>query len=343
MNFSSDNWAGATEAVMAALGRHTGGFAPAYGVDPLSCSIEQKFNEVFEKEVAVFLVSTGTAANSLALAHYAKPGGVIFAHEEAHINVDECNAPEFTTQGNKIKGIAGAGGKITPEGLLAAMEAVPVGVVHHGQRASVSITQSTEVGTIYTPAEIAAIADVTKANKLPLHMDGARFANALVALDVTPAEMTWKQGVDVLSFGGTKNGCWCAEAVVFFNPQESLGFEYLRKRSAQLFSKSRFISAQFEGYFENDNWLHTARHANKMAQVLAKGLSAAEGIHLPVWPEANELFPVLKKDMVTKLQNAGVGFYDWPAPGLPDDEAMIRLVTSFATTQESVMEFLGLL
>ncbi|MTI16529.1 low specificity L-threonine aldolase [Rhodobacteraceae bacterium RKSG542] len=343
MIFSSDNWAGATEAVMAALARHTSGFAPAYGVDPLSRSIEAKFNEIFEREVAVFLVSTGTAANSLALAQYARPGGVIFAHREAHIVVDECNAPEFATGGNKIFPIFGADGKITPTGLERAMNAVPEGVVHHGQAAAVSITQATEIGTLYTLDEIGAISETAKSRGLPLHMDGARFANALVSLDTTPAEMTWKQGVDVLSFGATKNGCWCAEAVVFFNPSESRGFEYLRKRSAQLFSKSRFISAQFEGYFENDGWLESARHANQMAQVLAKGLSAAEGVRLPVWPQSNEVFPIISKAQAEKFKEAGVGFYEWPAEGLSEGEVMIRLVTSFATTQDMVMRLLGLL
>ncbi|MDD7911847.1 low specificity L-threonine aldolase [Pseudovibrio exalbescens] len=343
MIFSSDNWAGATDAVMAALARHTSGFAPAYGVDPLSRSIEAKFNEVFEREVAVFLVSTGTAANSLALANYAKPGGAVFCHEESHIVVDECGAPEFTTGGNKLFGIAGEHGKINAASLAKALTAIPEGVVHHGQASAVSITQATEIGTLYTPSEIAAINEVAKSRGLPLHMDGARFANALVSLDISPAEMTWKQGVDVLSFGATKNGCWCAEAVVFFNPQDGAGFEYLRKRSAQLFSKSRFISAQFEGYFEDDNWLQTARHANAMAARLAEGLKAADGVDLPVWPQANEVFPIISRAKAAELQKAGAGFYEWPAEGLPEDRQMIRLVTSFATTTGMVDEFISLL
>ncbi|OKL44015.1 threonine aldolase family protein [Pseudovibrio exalbescens] len=341
MIFSSDNWAGATDAVMAALARHTSGFAPAYGVDPLSRSIEAKFNEVFEREVAVFLVSTGTAANSLALANYAKPGGVVFCHKEAHIVVDECGAPEFTTGGNKLFGLPGDAGKFTPQALETALKGYPEGVVHHGQPSAVSITQATEVGTLYTPDEIAAISTVAKSRDLPLHMDGARFANALVSLDISPAEMTWKQGVDVLSFGATKNGCWCAEAVVFFNPQDGAGFEFLRKRSAQLFSKSRFISAQFEGYFENDSWLESARHANAMALRLAEGLSAAPGVDLPVTPQANEVFPVIPRAKAAVLQDAGAKFYEWPTDDLPADRMMIRLVTSFATTPAMVDDFVS--
>lgn len=341
MIFASDNWAGATSAVMTALANHTGGFATAYGVDPLSRSIERRFNELFEKEVAVFLVSTGTAANSLALATYAKPGGAIFCHEMAHINVDECHAPEFFTHGNKLVGVPGDNGKMTPDSLRKAMATVPDNVPMHGRPAAVSMTQATEFGTIYQLDEIRALAEVTHERNVPLHMDGARFANALVALDVSPAEMTWRAGVDVLSFGGTKNGCWCAEAVVFFKPEDAEGFEYLRKRAAQVFSKARFISAQFEGYLADDNWLATARHANAMCARLADGLRQAEGVRLPIPPEANELFPIIKKAQAEKLRAAGAKFYDMPVDFIEEDEVFIRLVTSFATTPGDVDQFLS--
>ncbi|SDR32093.1 low specificity L-threonine aldolase [Pseudovibrio sp. Tun.PSC04-5.I4] len=341
MIFASDNWAGATSAVMTALADHTSGFATAYGDDPLSRSIEQRFNDLFEKEVAVFLVSTGTAANSLALATYAKPGGAIFCHEDAHINVDECHAPEFFTAGNKLIGIAGEHGKITPDALRKSMAKVPDNNPMHGRPAAVSITQATEYGTLYQLDEIQALADVAHSRNVPLHMDGARFANALVSLDVSPAEMTWKSGVDVLSFGGTKNGCWCAEAVVFFKPEDSDGFEYLRKRAAQVFSKARFISAQFEGYLKDDHWLANARHANAMCLRLANGLKDKPGVKLPLWPEANELFPVLKKEQAAKLEAAGAKFYDIPADFVEEDEVFVRLVTCFATTPEQIDEFLS--
>ncbi|MEP3302840.1 MAG: beta-eliminating lyase-related protein, partial [Roseibium sp.] len=189
MNFSSDNWAGATAPVMAALARHATGLAPAYGSDPLTESVTARFSEIFETDVSVFFVGTGTAANSLALAAFAKPGGAIFCHPDSHIQVDECGCPEFMTSGGKLVSVPGEDGKFSAEALQEAMSAFPDGVVHHGQVASVSITQSTECGTVYTLDEIARIKSVALERDVALHMDGARFANALVSLGVTPAEM----------------------------------------------------------------------------------------------------------------------------------------------------------
>lgn len=345
MNFASDNWAGAAPAVMSALARHNSGFEPSYGIDPLTDRIHQRFNEIFERQVAVFYVATGTAANALALAALAKPGGAVFCHSDSHIQVDECNCPEFMTSGNKLVSVAGPGGKMTAEALLEAMSAFPDGVVHHGQVASVSISQATESGTVYTLEEIAALKDAASSRSVPLHMDGARFANALVTLGCTPAEMTWKTGVDVLSFGATKNGCWCAEAVVFFDLDVAKGFEYFRKRAGHLFSKSRFVSAQLEGYFDDDAWLATASHANRMAQKLAEGIRSGGG--RTAWPvEANEVFPIVKRELFERLTAAGAKIYEWPAKNLePDhavqpDEICFRMVTSFATTDEDVTAFL---
>jgi threonine aldolase len=345
MNFASDNWAGAAPAVMSALARHNSGFAPAYGTDPLTESVSRTFSELFEREVAVFFVATGTAANALSLAAYAKPGGAIFCHRDAHIQVDECNCPEFMTSGGKLIGLDGAGGKITPAGLEEAMAAVPEGVVHHGQVASVSISQATECGTVYTLEEIAALKEVCRSRSVPLHMDGARFANALVTLGCSPADMTWKAGVDVLSFGATKNGCWCAEAVVFFDPESARHFEYLRKRGGHLFSKSRFVAAQFEGYFQEGTWLASADHANDMASRLAEGIRALGG--RTAWPvEANEVFPILKRSRFEALKSAGALLYEWPAKDLDpghapaDDEVCLRMVCSFATGEDDVEAFL---
>ncbi len=348
MNFSSDNWAGATAPVMAALARHSTGLASAYGTDPLTESVTRQFCEIFEREVSVFFVATGTAANALALSAFAKPGGSIFCTPDAHIQVDECGCPEFLTGGEKLVSVPGISGKFTAARLTAAMNAFPDGVVHHGQVASVSITQATECGTIYTLEEIRQIKAAAEERGVPLHMDGARFANALVSLGVTPADMTWRAGVDVLSFGATKNGCWCAEAVVFFDPEQAKGFEYFRKRAGHLFSKSRFVAAQFEGYFENDSWLATAAHSNEMAQRLADGIRAAGG--RTAWAvEANEVFPILDKDRVARLRDAGAQFYEWPANGVPDEvkptenEVCLRLVTNFSTSVEDVDCFLALL
>ncbi|MBO0346979.1 low specificity L-threonine aldolase [Roseibium sp. CAU 1637] len=347
MNFASDNWAGATAPVMAALARHSAGFASAYGTDPLTAALEKRFCEIFEREVSVFFVATGSAANSLALSAFARPGGAIFCHEDAHIRVDECGCPEFLTSGNKLVGVAGVNGKMTPEALSQSMADFPDGVVHHGQVAAVSITQATEVGTLYSLDEIAAIKAVAESRGVPLHMDGARFANALASLGATPAEMTWKAGVDALSFGATKNGCWCAEVIVFFDPEQAKGFEYFRKRAGHLFSKSRFVAAQLEGYLENDNWLTTAAHANEQAKRLAQGVEQRGGRLLsPV--QANEVFPIIGKVQAAKLRQGGAMFHEWPVqashPNAPvEGDVAIRLVTSFATSPEEVSQFLDLL
>ncbi|MEP2704367.1 MAG: low specificity L-threonine aldolase [Roseibium sp.] len=345
MNFASDNWTGAAPAVMSALSRHNEGVAPAYGSDPLTSAISDKFNEIFEREVAVFFVATGTAANSLALAAYAKPGGINFCHKESHIQVDECNCPEFMTSGGKLVSVPGSGGKYTPAALQEAMSSFPNGVVHHGQVAIASISQATESGTIYTLDEIASIKQVADSRSIPLHMDGSRFANALVTLGCSPADMTWKAGVDVLSFGATKNGCWCAEAVVFFDLEVAKSFEYFRKRGGHLFSKSRFVAAQFDGYFEQDSWLETASHANGMASKIAEGIRELGG--RTAWPvEANEVFPILKRRQFEALEAAGAMLYEWPtkdregAAALASDEVILRTVCSFATTETDVETFL---
>ncbi|MDJ0932465.1 low specificity L-threonine aldolase [Breoghania sp.] len=349
MFFASDNWAGASDRVMAALSSANDGFAPAYGDDDISRRVVTRFSEIFEREVAVFFVATGSSANSLALAISAKPGGAVFCHDEAHVAVDECGCPEFMTGGSKLVRIQGANGKITPDGLTKAMSAFAEGFVHNGRPQAVTITQSTEIGTVYEFDEIAAIKRVADTRSLPLHMDGARFANALVSLGVTPAEMTWKAGVDLLSFGGTKNGCWCAEAVVVFDKDKAGELAWLRKRAGQLFSKSRFIAAQFEGYLADDHWLDLARHSNAMAQKLADAVEASDNAWLPARPQANETFIVVKKNRIEAMREAGAAFYEWPADGQAPDQALnseeelIRLVTSFRTSEADIENFVALL
>ncbi|MBA8900375.1 MULTISPECIES: low specificity L-threonine aldolase [unclassified Phyllobacterium] len=344
MHFASDNWAGAHPKIAENLTRHAGGFASAYGTGDLDRSVHETFNTIFEREVAVFFVGTGTAANSLGQAAIARPGGITFAHREAHMIADEAGAPSFFTGGARVLPLDGATGRIDIANLKEAMNGFPPGHVHAGQPMSVSITQSTESGTIYELNEIAAISAVCKDNGLPLHMDGARFANALVSLGCSPAEMTWKQGVDILSFGGTKNGCWCAEALVFMNPEQAKDMPYIRMRSAQNFSKSRFIAAQFEAYFADGLWLETAAHANSMAAELAKRISASKELRLAWQPRANEVFAIMKKQTSAKLQSSGAAFYDWFTPHaekglLAQDETITRFVTSFATTPEDISRF----
>lgn len=344
MQFASDNWAGAHPKISENLNRHAGGFASAYGTSTLDRAVGETFNRIFEREVVVFFVGTGTAANSLAQASIVRPGGVTFAHREAHILEDEGGAPVFLTGGARFQPVDGPTGRIDIDNLRTAIKGFAPGNVHAGQPMGVSITQSTEIGTLYELGEIAAISAMCKENALPLHMDGARFANALVSLGCSPADMTWRQGVDILSFGGTKNGCWCAEALVFMDPAHAREMPFIRKRSAQLFSKSRFIAAQFEAYFEDGLWLELAAHANGMATRLAKHIVASKKLKLAWQPRANEVFALMAKDVSTKLHESGAIFHDWKAPHFEkklvgENETLVRLVTSFATTPEEVDRF----
>jgi threonine aldolase len=348
MNFASDNWAGAHPHVAAGLARAASGFASAYGTSDLDRKVERRFAEIFERDVAVFFVATGTAANSLAMTSVSRTGAIAFCHRDAHMIADECGAPEYLSGGTvRMLPVDGAVGRIELGALRQSVERFSPESVHAGRPTAMSITQSTEVGTVYSLHDIAAIGDFCRQKSLTLHMDGARFANALVALDTTPAEMTWKRGVDIVSFGGTKNGCWCAEAVVLFDLGRAKEFAFARKRAAQLFSKSRFIAAQFDAYFEDGLWLDSARHANAMSTRLARAFGASNRARLAWEPEANEVFAVMARADQARLTEAGARFYEWPAIGFsgemgPDDR-LFRFVTSFATTTEDVDRFAELL
>ncbi|MGH6861101.1 MAG: threonine aldolase family protein [Phyllobacterium sp.] len=344
MHFASDNWAGAHPKIAEGMTRHAGGFAAAYGTSALDRSVEESFKRIFERDVAVFFVGTGTAANSLAQASIARPGGVTFAHRESHIIEDEGGAPGFLSGGGRFQPVDGPTGRIDADTLRSALKGFAPGNVHAGQPMGVSITQSTEIGTLYELGEIAAIAALCRENGLPLHMDGARFANALATLGCSPADMSWRQGVDILSFGGTKNGCWCAEALVFMDPAHAREMPFLRKRSAQLFSKSRFIAAQFDAYFADGLWLELAAHANAMATRLADRITASKTLKLAWQPRANEVFAVVPKDLPAALQARGAVFHTWKVPArekdlLGENETLVRLVTSFATSAEEVDRF----
>lgn len=348
MFFASDNWAGAHPRIAESLAREAAGYAAAYGTSDLDRRMEERFNDLFQREVAVFFVGTGTAANSLSLAAVAKPGGVTFCHSEAHVTADECGAPEFLTGACRLFPVPGPNGKMDPQALSAAIGRFPPGAVHQGRPMAVTLTQATEMGTVYSLDEIEAIGAVARSHGLPLHMDGARFANALVALGATPADMTWKRGVDILSFGATKNGCWCAEAIIFLKPELATDMPFIRKRSAQLFSKTRFISAQFEAYLDGGLWLDLARNANGMADRLRAGIAASSKSRLAWNTTTNEIFAVLAKDAATLAEDRGAKFYDWPVPAetpdlLGENEVLIRLVTSFSTTANEVDRFLEVL
>jgi threonine aldolase len=344
MIFTSDNWAGAHPAIAASLNAHSTGYASAYGTSEIDRKIEGKFNELFGREVAVFFVGTGTAANALALSAVNRPGGVSFCHREAHVIADECGAPEFFSQGARLAPVDGVEGKMNPSMLEAEIARYPREFVHGGQPMAITITQATEAGTVYKPDEIRAISKIAKAHGLPLHMDGARFANALVALGLTPEEMTADLGVDIVSFGATKNGCWCAEALVFLDPSMATQVPFIRKRAAQLFSKSRFISAQFDAYFGNDLWLDIARHSNRMAARLQQGILASAHARLGWLCDTNEVFPIVASTLAKTLAEKGALFYEWSPPRshpdlLKEGETMLRLVTSFATTEDDVDRF----
>jgi threonine aldolase len=346
MFFASDNWAGAHRSIAERLLEESTGFASAYGTSELDRRVEARFAEIFEREVAIFFVATGTAANSLALASVQRPGGITFCHSEAHVIQDECGAPEFLSDSARLIPVRGEAGKIDPARLSAKVADFPQDAVHHGRAAAVTITQATEIGTVYSLSEIDVISAIARQNGLPLHMDGARFANALVALGATPAEMTWKRGVDLLSFGGTKNGCWCAEAIVVFDPGQATEMPFIRKRAAQLFSKSRFIAAQLDAYFENNLWLDLAGHSNAMADRLRDGIGASNAARLAWATASNEVFAVITKNAAKTAEARGAKFYEWPVPAevaelVEDDETLIRLVTSFATTEADVDGFLS--
>ena len=339
MNFISDNTAGAAPEVLAALVGASNGRAPSYGADEITARLTQKLSKLFETDVAVFPVATGTAANSLGLATVTPPHGAVICHESAHIHYDECGAPEFFTGGAKLVPLKGEHGKLDPGAIKVALKRFPRGDVHSVQPSAISIAQATERGTSYSPAEITALASLAKAEGMALHMDGARFANAMAFLECAPADITWKAGVDLMSFGLTKNGALSAEAVVFFDRARAADFEYRRKKGGHLVSKMRFLSAQFEAMLDDGLWLRLAAQANAMARRLGDGVRAIPGFTLAHPVEANEVFVSLPSAAAMKaLEFAGARFYLWePVVEHP----LIRLVCSFTTQESDVEQFLS--
>ena len=330
MNFASDNTAGVAPEIMTALSQANEGFTLGYGNDDWTRRVEKKFCELFERDVAVFLVSTGTAANALSLSVLCPPWGAVLCHADSHIENDECGAPEFYTGGAKLVHVSGARALIDPEALRVASR-LNRGDVHCVQPSVVSITQASELGTLYSLAHTSAIGEVCREAGLGLHMDGSRFANAVAALGASPAELTWKAGVDILSFGATKNGALGVEAIVLFDKKwaDELGFR--RKRGGHLSSKMRFLAAQMDAYLADDLWLANARAANGAAARLDAGLRAIPGVEVEGAVEANMLFVRLPQAMIDGLLAQGFRFYtDRWGPGV------VRLVTSFLTTADDV-------
>lgn len=335
MRFASDNTSGAAPEIMAAIVKANEGYEHSYGADAAMARVTEQIREIFEApQAVVHLVATGTAANALAIATHCPPWGAVFCHRHAHIAEDECNAPEFYS-GAKLVLVPGDHGKITPDGLSTALATTGESGVHGVQRGMLSLTNVTEAGTVYTPAEIASLTALAKAKGLPCHLDGARFANALVATGATPAQMTWQAGIDVLSFGGTKNGCLGVEGVVLFNPEKAWELELRRKRGGHLFSKHRFLSAQMQAYLSDGLWLRLAAQANAMGQRLAQGLRDRQA-QVPEAP-ANMLFPDWAVGHHDRLEAAGAAYYRFPAP---EGRERARLVASWSTTEADVDRFL---
>jgi len=313
VRFYSDNTATACPEILAAITAANQGLAVAYGDDPWTQRLDAVLGGFFGAEVRVFAVATGTAANSLSLATVCPPYGAIYAHEEAHIATDECGAPGFFSGGAQLALLRGEHGKLLPGTFAAALSARPVDV-HSVQPAALSLTQATELGTVYQPAEIAALSTLAHGRGLKVHLDGARFANALAFLDCEPADVTWRAGVDVLSFGATKNGALAAEAVVFFDPGLVRDFELRRKRAGHLLSKSRYVAAQLLAYVENGVWKRNAERTNRLAQDI--GRAAGASLLHPV--QANEVFVKLGVQRRQALRAAGFEFYDWGAESAGD-------------------------
>lgn len=329
MNFESDNASAVATEAIEAIARENDGPATGYGADATTERLHRRFAELFEHEVAAFLVPTGTAANALALAHCTPPWGAIYCHAQAHINADECGAPEFFSDGAKLIPVPGAHGKLTPEAVAATLGDVRAADQHRVVPSVLSLTQSTEAGTVYGAAEIGALTALARRHGLAVHMDGARFANAVAALGCAPADITWRAGVDVLAFGVTKVGAVGAEAILFFDPARAADFVYRRKRAGHLLSRMRFVAAQFEAMLEGGLWLRLASHANAMAARLAAGIAATRGAALLHPVEANEIFARLPDGAVERLRGQGFRFYDWGA-------GAARFVTAFATQAADV-------
>jgi len=346
MFFASDNSGPVHPKVMEAIQRANDGYAMPYGADTIMDGVRARIREIFEApEAAVYLVATGTAANALSLATLTQPFETVFCAPVAHIHEDECNAPEFYSGGAKLTLVPAQDAKMTPDALRRAISAEESRGVHGPQRGPVSITQVTERGTVHSLEELRALTAVAKDFDLPVHLDGARFANALVTLGCTPAEMTWKAGVDAVSFGGTKNGAMGVEAVIFFDPKHAWEFELRRKRGAHLFSKHRYLSAQMAAYLEDDLWLDLARASNAAAARLTRGLKQIEGVEFLYEPQANMLFAGWTRAGHQKLHDAGAAYYVWEGTlegDNPDEILTARMVCDWSASEANIDRFVDL-
>ena len=332
-HFASDNYAGICPEAWAALAEANQGHAPGYGDDVWTQKAADLIREIFETHCDVFFVFNGTAANSLSLASMCQSYHSILCHEIAHIEADECGAPEFFSNGTKVLLMPGANGKVVPSEIERMVKKRTD--IHYPKPRAVSLTQATELGTVYTPDEIKAIWAKAKSLGLRIHMDGARFANAVASLGVTPKEITWQAGVDVLCFGGTKNGIHVGEAVVFFNRELAREFDYRCKQGGQLASKMRFISAPWVGMLKDGVWLRHAAHANKMATNLETKLRPLSQVNILFPREANAVFAELPQAAIDGLRAKGWKFYTFIGQG------GCRLMCAWDTTESDVDQFVS--
>ncbi|WP_417490075.1 threonine aldolase family protein [Maricaulis sp.] len=336
MNFLSDTTAPAHPRLLEAITAANSGFEPSYGNDAISARVETRLREIFECDLKVLFAVSGTASNALALSVLCPPDGAILCHDEAHIHRDERGAPEFYTGGAKLIPLTGAHAKIDLSALDRALAEIPEGFVHTSPARVLSLSNLTESGTAYSVPEVTERAGRLKQRPALVHMDGARFANALVSLGCTPAELTWKAGVDVLCFGATKNGALGAEAVVLF-PTALDRFEALQgrqKRGGHMAPKMRFMAAQFEAWLQDDLWLDLARAANARAGELAAGLAALPGVEILHSVDGNEVFARIPEPLAVRIRAAGAGFYQWP-------DGSARFVTSWCTEAAEIQSLIA--
>jgi len=326
--FASDNYAGICPDALRAMIDANQGSAASYGDDPWTDRACTLIRELFETDCEVFFVFTGTAANSLALSSLCQSYHSIICHSLSHIETDECGAPEFFSNGTKILLVGGDEGKVDPEQVRETVHRRSD--IHYPKPKVLSITQATELGTVYTPDEVGMLGECARSLGLKFHMDGARFANAVARLDCHPADITWRAGVDVLCFGGAKNGMAMGEAVIFFDRTLAFEFDYRCKQAGQLASKMRFLSAPWIGLLENDTWRANARHANRCAGRLAEGLSAIPGVTLMNRCEANGVFVRMPEEALSRLRERGWRFYTFIGTG------GARFMCSWQTTDEDV-------
>jgi threonine aldolase len=334
-DFASDNAVGADPRILTAVVESNHGTRLAYGLDEPSTQLNEIYSNLFEKQVYVFATPTGTAANGLALGAIAPPYGAIFCHEKSHIVTTECGAPEFFTGGARLILLAGKSHKITPDTLLSALKPYQSGSLHQLQASALSLAQATDGGTAYHCDELASLSEIAHRSGMKVHMDGARFANAMIHFGVSPAEMTWKSGVDILSLGMTKNGAMNVEAVISFDQEIATVLRHMHKRAGFLHSKMRYTTAQLHAYVSQDVWIDNARRANANAQRLAAALLGRGGVTLEDAVQANQLFVHLPADVVDVLAAADVKLRPWPHPR----GDMFRLVGSFCDAEELLVRF----